>query len=132
MTTWKTHSKTKTIIYWAATVLIGFVMLSGGMAYLARQTDVVARIAQLGYPSYVLAILGVMKLAGGIVIVAPGLPRLKEWAYAGVMINLTGAAASHLARGNAAGDVIVPLVIAIIGLVSWATRPERRRLEATP
>jgi uncharacterized membrane protein YphA (DoxX/SURF4 family) len=127
-----TATKTKTITYWGSTALLAFVLLSGGVAYLAHQADAEAGIAQLGYPSYLLVILGVWKLAGGLVVLAPRLPRLKEWAYAGAVFDLTGAAASHLARGNDARHVIVPLALTIVALVSWATRPQRRTLGAQP
>ena len=127
-----TTTKTKMITYWASTGLLAFVLLSGGIAHLARQADGVAAIAQLGYPVYVLTILGVWKVAGGLVLLAPGLPRLKEWAYAGAVFDLTGAAASHIARGNAAFHVIVPIALTIVALVSWATRPARRTLAANP
>ena len=127
-----TPTKTKTITYWTSTALLGFVLLSGGIAHLAHQADGVAALAQLGYPSYLLVILGVWKVAGGLVVLAPGLPRLKEWAYAGAVFDLTGAAASHLARGNAAFHVIVPIALTIVALVSWATRPARRRLGTHP
>jgi uncharacterized membrane protein YphA (DoxX/SURF4 family) len=125
-------AKTKTLTYWASTAILAFVLLSGGLAYLAHQADAEAGMAQLGYPSYLLVIVGVWKLAGGLVVLAPRLPRLKEWAYAGALFDLTGAAASHLARGNDARHVIVPLALAIVALVSWATRPAGRTLRVTP
>jgi hypothetical protein len=106
------------------------VLLSSGAANLAHQADAAAGFAQLGYPAYLLTILGIWKLAGGLVILAPRLPRLKEWAYAGAIFDLTGAAASHFACGNGARHIIVPLAIAIVALVSWATRPARRTLGA--
>ena len=49
---------------------------------------------QLGYPMYFFAILGVWKVLGAIAILVPRFPRLKEWAYAGIFFDLTGAAAS--------------------------------------
>jgi hypothetical protein len=119
------------IAYWASTALLAFVLLTGGAAYLAGQEGAAAGIAALGYPPYLLTILGLWKIAGGLVVIAPRLPRLKEWAYAGAVFNLTGAAASHLARGHDARHVIVPLVVTIIALASWATRPARRTLGAT-
>lgn len=125
-----TATKSKTIAYWASTALLALVLISGGAAYLAHQADAAAGIAQLGYPPYLLVLLGVWKVTGGVVLLAPRLPRLKEWAYAGAVFDLTGAAFSHLARGNDARHVVVPIAFAIIAMVSWSTRPARRRLGA--
>src|SRR5436190_23106077 len=44
-----------------------------------------------------------------------GFPRLKEWAYAGIFFELTGAAASFVARGEITGDLIAPLVLTGLG-----------------
>jgi len=84
----------------------------------------------LGYPLYFASILGFWKLAGAIAIVTPGLPRLKEWAYAGFFFNLTAAAASHAAAGDSAADVIAPLGFLALVLASWALRPASRTLGA--
>jgi len=67
---------------------------------------------------------------GGLAILAPRLPRLKEWAYAGIAFDLIGAAISHAAMGDPAAKVIVPLVILGIAAASWALRPASRRLGA--
>ena len=56
-------------------------------------------IHRVGYPVYFLVILGGWKLLGSIAIIIPRFPRLKEWAYAGVIFNLTGALASNLVSG---------------------------------
>ena len=56
------------------------------------------------------------------------LPRLKEWAYAGVLINMTGAAASYVATRQSATNLIPPAVVAGVALLSWALRPPTRRL----
>jgi len=82
----------------------------------------------LGYPLYFASILGFWKLAGAIAIVAPGFPRLKEWAYAGFFFNLTAAAASQAAVGGSAADVIAPLVFLALVMASWALRPSSRTL----
>ena len=84
-------------------------------------------LIDLGYPSYLSTILGTAKLAASVVLVAPRLPRLKEWAYAGVLINMTGAAASSAAEHQYAG-MIAPATFAALALVSWAIRPGSRRL----
>jgi hypothetical protein len=81
----------------------------------------------LGYPSYLATILGTAKLAAAVVLLAPRLPRLKEWAYAGVLINMIGAAASN-AAAHQFGGMIAPTAFAVLALTSWAVRPRTRRL----
>ena len=56
----------------------------------------------------------------------PGFPRLKEWAYAGMMFDVTGAAASRTALGDGVGMVLAPLFIGAFVVASWALRPENR------
>jgi hypothetical protein len=82
----------------------------------------------LGYPLYFMTILGAWKVLGGAVILAPGLPRLKEWAYAGIVFDLTGAALSHAFAGDPAAKLVNPLILTGIALASWALRPTSRRL----
>jgi DoxX-like protein len=127
---------TKVIGYWVTTTLIGLETLAGGMTDLAHgRTSLVSGpfvvdiITHLGYPVYVLTILGTWKVLGGITLFAPGLPRLKEWAYAGIFFELTGAAASLVEHGDDARELIAPLVLAGLALASWALRPPSRALE---
>jgi len=58
----------------------------------------------------------------------PRFPRLKEWAYAGIIFDLTGAAASSAAVGGGAFHILAPLVIAGITMASWALRPQSRTI----
>jgi uncharacterized membrane protein YphA (DoxX/SURF4 family) len=120
------------IAYWVATGLTAFVFVSGGAADVARPGFVMEGMTHLGYPAYFVSILGVWKLLGGLAVLAPRFPRLKEWAYAGMAFDLTGAAASHAACGDPAGKVVAPLVILGIVAASWALRPESRRLRDVP
>jgi uncharacterized membrane protein YphA (DoxX/SURF4 family) len=87
--------KTKSIVYWTMTILVAFFIGAAGLAqiwqYLGQPHGVVP---ELGYPMYFFAILGFWKVLGAIAILVPRFPRLKEWAYAGIFFDLTGAAAS--------------------------------------
>lgn len=114
--------------YWTATALTTFVFLTGGLAYLAGAEVPVRGVIALGYPAYFVALLGAWKLAAGLALAAPGLPLVKEWAYAGIAFELTGAAVSQAASGASAGRVIAPLAILAIAALSWALRPVGRRL----
>ncbi len=124
-------------MYWVTTALIALETLAGGVTDLAHgRTNVVAGtpvadvLTSLGYPVYLLEILGFWKVPGAVVLLAPRLPRLKEWAYAGLVFELTGAAASHAARRHRAGEIITPLVLAGLAVASWALRPPSRTLGA--
>ncbi len=123
-------TKAKTIGYWATTGLLGLGAVSGGAAQLARAPANVEAVVALGYPVYLLTILGLWKVLAAAALLAPGLPRLKEWAYAGLFFDFTGAAASHLVCHDAAWHAITTLVLAGITIASWALRPESRRLGA--
>lgn len=115
-------------IYWVTTILVAAMFFVGGIMDTLHAPPVVETMRQLGYPSYVATILGVWKLLGAVVIVAPGLPRVKEWAYADIAFDLTGAAISHAASGDPSSKVIVPLVVLGFAIVSWASRPASRWL----
>ncbi len=123
-------AKWRAIAYWTATFVIAFVMGSGGIADVLRIQPVVEGVKQLGYPEYFCVILGIWKILGCVAILVPRAPLLKEWAYAGIVFDLTGAAASHLAVGDAPIKVIVPVLFTILAFVSWTTRPDNRRIKA--
>ena len=118
----------KVIGYWAATGIAGFAFVVPGILNLIHFPHIAQDMAQLGYPAYVMDILGVWKIAGALTILSPGFPRLKEWAYAGMIFDLTGAAASRAFSGSEPVLMIVPLCIALIVAASWALRPGSRRL----
>jgi uncharacterized membrane protein YphA (DoxX/SURF4 family) len=121
----------RSIAYWVTTGLTAFMFLSGGAVDVARPKLAMEGMRHLGYPDYFMVILGVWKVLGGIVILAPGLPRLKEWAYAGMLFDLTGAAASHASVGDPMGKVATPIILLLIVAASWALRPESRKLRET-
>jgi hypothetical protein len=117
--------------YWAATLPFCLVALGGGVADLVVAPGVPEIMAHLGYPLYFCRLLGFWKLLGAAVVLAPGLPLLKEWAYAGFLINLTGAAVSHLAVGDPPANAVPALVVLALGAASWQLRPPDRRLGST-
>jgi hypothetical protein len=120
--------KARTVAYWATTVLVAFSM-SGGIAQLARVPGVVDGFVRiLGYPPYFVTILGLWKVLGAIAILVPRFPRLKEWAYAGIFFDLTGAAASNVAVHGSAFHILAPLIVAVLAVTSWALRPPSRTI----
>ncbi len=99
---------------------------------ITHQPDAAAAYAHLGYPAYFMTLLGAAKLAGVVVLLAPRLPRLKEWAYAGFAINLVSASFSHLASHDAASHAVTPMVLLAAMLVSWRLRPAGRVMAFAP
>jgi hypothetical protein len=122
--------RTKSIAFWIMTGQVAFFIGGGGCGqiyqYLHNPQGIVP---VLGYPLYFFAILGFWKVLGAIAILAPRFPRLKEWAYAGIFFDLTGAAASCAAVGGYGAygfHVIAPLILTGFTMASWALRPQSR------
>ena len=114
--------------YWATTAILVLGLVAGGMAELLRFRPTVEGILHLGYPLYFLTIIASWKVLAGIALVVPRFPRLKEWAYAGVFFNMTGAAISHAVCGDSAWHVVVTFTFALLAVVSWGLRPQSRTL----
>lgn len=122
------NDKTKKILYWIATVLIVLPMGLGGVMEVMGGADMLKDLAHLGYPAYFATMLGIWKLLSVPTLLAPGLARLKEWAYAGIVIDLIAASYSHASVGDGPDKFMVPLVLLGIAMASWALRPEGRKL----
>jgi uncharacterized membrane protein YphA (DoxX/SURF4 family) len=123
-----TKVRTGYIVYWVATALVTTELVTGGLWDILRVSQVRDVMERLGYPSYLLVILGVWKLLGAAALLSPRFPRLKEWAYAGVVFADTGAIASHLWVGYGDGEVAILIVLLGLTAASWALRPPARRL----
>lgn len=122
------NQKSKKIAFWIVTGLLSFGMLLGGTAQLLRAKFNVDGIVHLGYPEYILSILGTWKILGTIIILLPKYPLVKEWAYAGLFFLLSGAVISHIVSGDTFFQYIAPLIFAILTIASWYLRPTERKL----
>jgi uncharacterized membrane protein len=116
----------KKSLYWTCTAVTAFVFISGGLCYLLRVPKVVAGVLHLGFPLHFVLLLGMWKVLGGIAILVPGFKSLKEWAYAGMFFDLTGAAVASSAVGNEWWHVLVPLAFVGVLFMSWAFRTSGR------
>jgi uncharacterized membrane protein YphA (DoxX/SURF4 family) len=123
-----TASKGRELGYWIATAATAVLFAVPGAALLARVPHFTEEMSRLGYPGYFLTILGAWKVLGAATILVPRLPRLKEWAYAGMIFDATSAAASRAAVGDGALKIVFPLIIAAVVMASWALRSPTRRL----
>ncbi len=120
--------KVKNIAYWVTTIFGPTSFVVGGTLFLLQHEQPLTQLTALGLPPYMLTILGFWKLAGAVVITAPGLPLLKEWAYAGFFFHLTGAAAAHALHGDPLSAVLQPLIFLALVAASWALRPPNRKI----
>lgn len=122
-------TKRNNIIYWIATGLLAFGMLASGLQQLFHARAMVDLIAPLGYPLYLLYILGTWKVIGVVAILVPGFRLAKEWAYAGFFFVMTGALASHLASGDDSIKAIIGPIFQVVSIMaSWYFRPANRRI----
>ncbi len=121
-------SKRNKIIYWIATAWLALGMLSTGIVQIIRMKEEVDMMTHLGYPAYVLILIGIWKILGVIAVLVPRFPLLKEWAYAGFTFVMTGAVFSHLAAGDAAKELFGPILLLVLIAVSWYLRPADRKL----
>ena len=85
-------------------------------------------ITHLGYPTYLLTIIGIWKILGVIALVIPRNPLLKEWAYAGFFFIMTGAIFSHIALGDPAAELIPSLLLLVLTITSWYFRPADKKI----
>ncbi|WNR44979.1 DoxX family protein [Paenibacillus roseipurpureus] len=122
------NERNKLIAYWVTTILGPASFVIGGFFFITHGEQQIATLDALGYPEYVLTILGFWKLMAVIAILIPRFPRLKEWAYAGFFFELTGAAASHLLNGDSFAVAAQALVFLALVMASWALRPRSRKL----
>lgn len=118
------------ITYWASTGLLAFGMLAQGIAQLLHTKGYVDIVAQLGYPLYFLSIIGAWKILGAICLVIPGFNLIKEWAYAGFFFVMSGAAFSHIAAGDSITQAVPAVVLLMLIVLSWYSRPADRKVIA--
>src|SRR5687767_14612791 len=120
--------KRNKIIYWIATIWLSLGMLSTGIVQLLKVEKEVDMMTHLGYPIYFLTIIGVWKILGVVTVLIPKFPLLKEWAYAGFFIAMSGAVISHLISGDEAKEIFGPTLLLILTMISWYFRPADRKL----
>jgi hypothetical protein len=119
-------SRRRTIIYWGVTLPILAETAAGIQWDLARNDYVKEIFDEIRFPYYFLTILGISKVLALVTLLLPRLPRLKEWAYAGLVFVYAGAASLHIAVHNDAQAIVTPAVFGVIALASWALRPPSR------
>ncbi|MDC1142369.1 DoxX family protein [Planctomycetota bacterium] len=113
----------KKIAFGLSTGLVLLAMLGGGAMDLIQAEAAKEAFDVLGYPHYMLLIIGVAKLLAVVAMLTPGFKILKEWAYAGIVIDLIGASASHI-LANDAGNAAPAIMVLGLALTSYFLRPK--------
>jgi hypothetical protein len=121
-------TKRSKIIYWVATAWLALGMLSTGIVQLIKMQAEADNFTNLGYPLYLLTLLGVWKILGVIAILLPKFLILKEWAYAGFFFAMSGAIISHIAVGDPALELFGPALLLVLTALSWYFRPAERKI----
>ena len=119
------------VAYWVATVFIAGTSAVAGAMDILRIQPLFGILLHLGFPAYFSTILGLWKILGALALIAPRLPRVKEWAYAGFFFDFSSATASHLVVGDGASALVGPVMSIVLLFVSWALRPLSRKLAAS-
>jgi uncharacterized membrane protein YphA (DoxX/SURF4 family) len=121
-------TKRNKIIYWIATIWLALGMLSTGIVQLLKLKEETDMMTNLGYPIYLLTLLGIWKILGVVAVLIPKFPLLKEWTYAGFFFAMSGAVFSHLAIGDGAKEFFGPVLLLVLTFVSWYFRPAERKV----
>jgi len=124
-------TKRNKIIYWIATIWLSLGMISTGVVQLFKTNagqGGLDMIIHLGYPAYLLTILGTWKILGVVALLIPKFPLLKEWAYAGFFFITSGAIFSHIAAGDKMVELVPGLLLLVLTVVSWYFRPAGRKI----
>ncbi|MCQ9639285.1 DoxX family protein [Chryseobacterium sp. WG14] len=126
----RSEKRTK-IIYWIFTLWMALGMVSTAIVQLMKNKDELANFTNLGYPAYLMTIIGVWKILGVITILVPKRLLLKEWAYAGFFFVMSGAVISHLIVGDTAARTLPAVLLLVLVLISWYFRPANRKISFT-
>ncbi len=108
--------KKSKVIYWIFTSLFAFMMLGSAIPDIFSVPMAVEGFRKIGYPAYLLPFLGIAKFLGVVAILVPGYPRIKEWAYAGLVFDLSGATWSIISSGGLVSEwsfMILPFILAV-------------------
>jgi len=119
------------IIYWIVTLWLALGMVSTGVAQLLKMKaspGAMDMMQHLGYPVYLLLLLGIWKLLGTVAVLIPKYPLLKEWAYAGFFFLMLGAIYSHIAVGDQITEIFPAFLLLVLTVLSWYLRPADRKL----
>jgi DoxX-like family len=117
----------RNVLYWTSTLLVSVASVFAAISYLMAAPQTVAAFTHVGYPQQLRVMLGIAKPLGAAVLLIPGFPKIKEWAYAGFGFAWTAAFVAHYLAGD--GPIaFAPLVLLVVLGISYRTRPANRQM----
>lgn len=120
--------KRNKIIYWITTVWLALGMTSTGIIQLIQIEEATTNFENLGYPTYLMPLLAILKILGVVAVLIPKKALLKEWTYAGFLFLMTGAIYSHLSNGDELSTLFGPTLLVVLTITSWYFRPTSRKI----
>jgi uncharacterized membrane protein YphA (DoxX/SURF4 family) len=122
-------TKTTNILYWVFTILFAGLMIFSSVGGLGPNEQTLEMIHKgMGFPVFFIQFISYAKIAGAIAILIPGLSRIKEWAYAGLFFDLTGAVVSIIASFGFNAGMLGMLMWFVTGILSYYFWVKRGRL----
>jgi hypothetical protein len=108
--------KKTVILFWVVTIAFSFMMVGSAIPSIRVKQEAIDFMSKgLGYPVYFIPFTGVAKVLGIIAILIPGFPRIKEWAYAGLIFDLIGAIYSIIAIGQGGWQfILIPFGLGVL------------------
>tara|TARA_R110002020_G_scaffold379276_1_gene590443 strand:+ start:686 stop:1099 length:414 start_codon:yes stop_codon:yes gene_type:complete len=120
------------IAYWVFTLWLALGMASTGVVQVLHLENETALMHGLGYPDYLLTLLGGWKILGVVAILIPRRPLIKEWAYAGMFFTMSGALFSHLVADSPPAETFPSVLLLALTVTSWSLRPADRKVASAP
>ena len=121
------NKRAKQATYWMTTVALSATVVVAGLTCVTHRPSTEQEFQRLGYPLYLMSLLGVSAILGACILVLPRWTLVKEWAYAGFVYAFIGALSSHIATGDSKGVTAAASVLVLL-VISYLTRPSNRRL----
>jgi hypothetical protein len=112
------------IMYWVFTILFAAFMIWSAIPGIEPSKQSIDFLnGYLGYPIYFIRFISVAKVVGAITILIPGLIKAKEWAYAGLFFDLTGAIFSIISVAKKVDPgvffIFLPILLGVLSYVFW-------------
>lgn len=112
-------TKTLKISYWTATILFALLLVMDGLGGVLQAEAGQEALIHLGYPLYLLPVMGVAKLLAAVAVLQTRFRTIREWAFAGFAFTCVGAFCSRAAVDDGFALLIFPIIFLAIMCVPY-------------